>query len=291
MGRIYKARWRCKKEYIMDQDSLKRHYIQTMAKHLPPSASNLRLLDINGQAGDFLIERRGDLDVQVISIENLSSSSIEDNTLDSVVGYDIALDTPLLNFVLKVMRQGGRFIAVLSDGKVSETYVKLLENHGYIRILVEPAIDGLGVLIRGEKAHTTEDTFERIQQVADTDGDMLDLETFRGRYVHLLVRQLPNKPVWKLESDEKLEWQAVAIERAGQVYVLGFSSLPKAVGFMQPAVLEGIIQDINKVGKFSKQTASEWTWNVLLNPTLESIRDSEIKLIAIDPNTAEASDE
>jgi len=275
----------------MSADSLKRHYIDAMAKHLPPSASQLSLVDIGGQAGGILSERREDLQIQVVSPDVTDEWDIADGSVDSVVGYNITLDTPLLEHVLKMMRSGGRFIVVLSKGEVSEDYVHLLEKHGYVRILVEPAVDDLGVLIRGEKAHTTDNTLERIQQVATADADMLDLETFKGRYVHLLVRQTPNKPVWKLQPDETIQWQAVAIQRGGQLIVLGFSSLPKAVGFMQPAVMDGVIQDINKVGKFSKQTASEWTWDVLLNPTLDVIRDDEIVLIDVDPDTAEAPDE
>jgi len=274
----------------MSADSLKRHYIDAMVKHLPPSASQLSLVDIGGHAGETLSERREDLDIQVVA-ETPDVWDIAEGTVDSVVAYNIELDTPLLDRVLKMMRAGGRFITVLSTGSVSEEYVQLLEKHGYIRILVEPAIDDLGVLIRGEKAHTTDNTLERIQQVATADADMLDLDTFKGRYVHLLVRQTPNKPVWKLKPDETIHWQAVAIERDGRLIVFGFSSLPKAVGFMQPAVMDGVIQDINKVGKFSKQTASEWTWDVMLNPTLDVIREDDILLIDIDPATAEAPDE
>ncbi len=275
----------------MSVDRLKRHYIEAMAKHLPPSASDLQLVDIDGHAGDILLERRADLSVQVISNDNLTESTLSDDSIDSVVAYNIDLTTPLLNRILNMMRAGGRFIVVLSKGDVSSEYVDLLENHGYVRILVESAVDDLGVLIRGEKAHTTDDTLARIQQVATSDADMLDLSTFKGRYVHLLVRQTPNKPVWKLQPDEKIQWQAVTVQRNGQSIILGFSSLPKAVGFMQPAVVEGVIQDINKVGKFSKQTASDWTWDVLLNPTIDAIRDDEIVLIEIDPDTAEAPDE
>jgi len=275
----------------MTSDSLKHHYIDAMAKHLPPSASNLKLADLNGQAGEVLSKRREDLDIQVLPVDALDKWTVSDASIDSVVGYNVELDTLLLNRVLAMMRAGGRFIVVLSNGEVSAEWVELLENHGYIRILVETAVDDLGVLIRGEKAHTTDDTLERIQQVATSDADSLDLATFKGRYVHLLIQQTPNKPVWKLQPDEKIQWQAVTIQRDGKSVVLGFSSLPKAVGFMQPAVMEGIIKDINKVGKFSKQTASDWIWDVLLNPTLDMVRDDEIVLIDIDPDTAEAPDE
>jgi hypothetical protein len=273
----------------MNPDNLKRHFVDAMAKHLPPSSSTLRLVDINGQAGDILSGRRADLIIDVLASDAVDTWSVVENSVDSAVAYNVLLETPLLEQVLRMMRTGGRFIAVLSSATVSEDYVQLLEKQGYVRILVEPAVDGLGVLIRGEKAHITDDTLLRIQQVATADADMLDLATFKGRYVHLLIQQTPNKPVWKLQPDEKIKWQAVAIQRDDALILLGFSSLPKAVGFMQPAVVEGKIQDINKVGKFSKETASNWT--VMLNPTLDMILDEELILIDIDPELAEASDE
>ena len=275
----------------MNPENLKHHFIEAMAKHLPPSASTLQLIDLDGQAGDVLKGRRADLEIQVLSADDPISWQINDDSVDAVVAFNVSLEIDLLNRILKVMRPGARFMAVLSSRQVSEDYVKLLEKQGYVRILVEPAVTDLGVLIRGEKAHLTTDTMQRIQDVATSDADMLDLEVFKGRYVHLLIHQTPNKPVWKLGADEKIRWQAIAVERNGQQIMLGFSSLPKAVGFMQPAVLDGVIQDINKVGKFSKETASGWEWSVLLNPTLDSIRDEKLILIDIDPDTAEMSDE
>lgn len=273
----------------MNPDNLKRHFIDVMAKHLPPSSSTLRLVDINGQAGDILSERRADLALQIVASDQIDTWILAENSVDAVVAYNIPLERTLLDAVLGMMRAGGRLIAVLSSAQVSEEYVQLLEKQGYVRILVEPAVDDLGVLIRGEKAHITDDTLSRIQQVAVADADMLDLTTFKGRYVHFLIQQTPNKPVWKLEPDERIIWQAVAIQRNGELILLGFSSLPKAVGFMQPAVIDGLIKDINKVGKFSKETASNWT--VMLNPTIDMIRGEVLTLIDIDPDTAEVSDE
>lgn len=267
----------------MNADSRKRYFIEAMLKHLPPSSSNLNLVDITGEAGQILVQHRQDLIIQMIDVA--------ESNVDAVVAYDIPLESSLLQSVLNMMRSGGRFIVVLPDGHPSEEYVELLENHGYVRILVEPALDDLGVLIRGEKAHITTNTLERIQSVADTDANRLDLSIFKGRYIHLLIQQTPNKPVWTLQPDEKIQWQAVAIQKNDKLTLLGFSSLPKAVGFMQPAVMEGIIQDINKVGKFSKETASGWGWSMVLNPTLEDIRNLPLILIDIDPTTAEAPDE
>ncbi|MCA9913838.1 MAG: hypothetical protein KC496_10840, partial [Anaerolineae bacterium] len=148
-----------------------------------------------------------------------------------------------------------------------------------------------GVLIRGEKPHNTADTLARVQQVAETDAALLDFESYRGRFIHLLVRQTPNKPVWRLLPEDVGRWQVVAVIMQGVPHLLAFSSLPRAVGFMQPAVLQNVIQDVNKVGKFSKSTAQRWEMPLLLNAPLESVDSYEVVLIDIDPTTAEAPDE
>jgi len=268
----------------------KAEFIDAMAKHLPPSASDLRLLDIGGVAGDELLERRPDLTIEVASLTtqhwNYPSESI-----DSVVAYDILLKPDLLENVLEIMRPGGRFIIVNPIGTVEETLVKTLENAGYIRILVEPAVSGSGVLIRGEKVHVTGDTLKRVGDVADRDADLLDLDNYRGRFVHLLIIQTPNIPVWKMKPEDEIKWNAIAVAAEGQTQVLAFSSLPKAVNFMQSAVLEGFIDGVNKVGKFSKETAKEWDFVTILNPLLFHIRNYDVVLIDIDKDSAEASDE
>ena len=76
-----------------------------------------------------------------------------------------------------------------------------------------------------------------------------------------------------------------------EITLLAFSSLPKAVDFMQPAVLQGLIHDVNKVGKFGKETVKNWGLPIVLNPTLEKIQDFPIDFLELDANTAEASDE
>lgn len=265
-------------------------FIEAMAKHLPPSAATLRLLDVGCVAGEILRELRPDIHVERASLRPAHWTN-EANSVDAVVAYDLLLTDALLEAVLRVMRPGGRFIVVQPLGEPDAAHVETLEAADYTRILVEAAVDERGVLIRGEKAHTTDDTFERVQDVADRDADLLDLTTYRGRYVHLLVEQTPNKPVWKLRDDEQIHWEAVTVATDTGEALLAFSSLPKAVSFMQPAVMQGVVKDINKVGKFSKATAATWTLPVLLNPTLESVEGYEIQRIAIDPDTAEAPDE
>lgn len=268
----------------------KLEFIEAMVKHFPPSASELRLLDIGGVAGEILIQSRPDLKIDVASL-NVTDWQYSADSIDSVVAYDSLLKAEFLSGVLTVMRPGGRLIIVNPLAIVEENIVKTLEDAGYIRILVEPAVNASGVLIRGEKPHTTANTFKRVKDVAKRDADLLNLDSYEGLFVHLLIVQKPNKPVWKLEADERIEWEAVTIEKEGELSLLGFSSLPKAVSFLQGAVMKGFIRDVNKVGKFSKVTARTWDSVTLLNPTLYNIQDYGVKLISINPDTAEASDE
>ncbi len=265
-------------------------FIDVMAKHLPPSSSTLRMLDVGGQAGGRLLELRPDLAVEIASFY-VPHWDYATGSIDSVVGYDVLLRPEFLAAVQKVMRPGGRMIIVNSEGVVDHVLVQALESAGLVRILVEPALGRDGVLIRGEKPHKTSDTLARVQQVAEEDAARLDFVSYRGRFVHLLIRQTPNKPVWKLQPDDVIRWQSVAVNVDGVLHLLAFSSLPRAVSFMQPAVLENFIQDVNKVGKFSKEIAQTWDMPILLNPTLESIRPHEVMMIDIDPTTAEAPDE
>ncbi|MGJ3237650.1 MAG: class I SAM-dependent methyltransferase [Anaerolineae bacterium] len=266
-------------------------FIEAMAKHLPPSASDLHLLDVGGIAGTILQARRPDVQVEVASVRAVDWYYSADS-FDAVVAYDTLLQPVWLAEVLALMRPGGRLIVVNPLAHVAERWVQTLEEAGYTRILVEPALDdGRGALIRGEKPHITADTRQRVGEVARRDADLLDLDHYRGRFVHLLVLQTPNKPVWRMTADDYIEWQAVAIQRAEQTHLLAFSSLPKAVRFMQDAVMQGFAQGINKVGKFSKETARQWVHTPLLNPTLSTVQADPLVWIVIDPATAEISDE
>ena len=264
-------------------------FIEAMAKHLPPSASTLQLVDIDGRCGAILADRREDLEIQALlpsALMQLPSSSI-----DAVTAFDAFLSDSVLGCALDILRPGGRFIAVLSGEAVDESWVRLLERHGFTRILVEAAVDGEGLLIRGEKAHPMADTRQRIDAVAAGDGDLLALKSFRGRYLHLLIRQSPNKPVWQLGADEGVRWRALALEVEDACNLLAFSSLPRAVGFLQEAVLAGVSHDINKVGKFDKATAESWPWRLLLNPQPQALRGRREVWLEIDPSTASAPDE
>lgn len=183
-----------------------------------------------------------------------------------------------------------------------ETTANLLETAGFARILAEETLNGWAILSRGEKPHAANmSTIDRVA-IGATDNDNLGLiygdefNLVKGRFIHLLIQQTPNIPIWKAKEGE-IQWKAAALSSSNThelPIAFAFTSLPKAVNFMQAAVLEGKIQNINKIAKFNKKTASQWDFRVLLNPTLSSIRDQYPQptiFLPIDPESAEAPDE
>jgi hypothetical protein len=280
----------------LNRAQLARRMIEAMARHLPPSAADLRLLDVNGLAGETLSALRADLEIAPVpgQVDRWPDDETAANCADAVVAYAYILNDRFLARALYALRPGGRLVVVDPRGQVSKAAGLRLEAAGYTRILVEAAVEDpapAGVLLRGEKPHVTGDTLARIQQVAGRDEAGLDLTAYRGRYIHLLIFQSPNKPAWHMRPDETIEWQAVVLEHEGRAMMLAFSSLPRAVGFMQPAVLAGKLDGVNKVGKFRRETAAGWSLPVLLNPGVEQLERGKIALISVDPATAEASDE
>lgn len=261
-----------------------------VARHLPPSAASLRLLDVGGRAGATLAGLRADLDIHTAPPDP-AQWPVEPDSVDAVVAVGARPDAALLAAALAVLRPGGRLMLVDVDGAPDEAAVRTLDGAGFTRILVEAAMPGRGVLMRAEKPHTTADTLRRVAQVAARDAGLVDLNSYSGPYVHLLVRQTPNKPVWERAPGERLAWEAAAIVTEGEPALLAFSALPRAVAFMQPAVLAGQIRDVNKVVKFSRATAQRWTARVLLNPPVEILSEREVVFLEIDPATAEAPDE
>ena len=136
-----------------------------VAKHLPPSASTLRLLDLDGMLSAGLLALRPDLDVTVGLPTGAPNG---DSTYDAVVAYAVPLDDALLLRILTALRPGGRLIAFDPQGEPDRAQVERLESAGYVRILVEAALSG-GVLLRGEQPHATNDTLARIRSVAAQD--------------------------------------------------------------------------------------------------------------------------
>ncbi|MBZ0285971.1 MAG: hypothetical protein K8I30_00045, partial [Anaerolineae bacterium] len=144
-----------------------------------------------------------------------------------------------------------------------------------------------GVLMRGEKPHLEEQTAARIKQVAARDN----AQRRAGRYVHLLIKQTPNQPAWKLKPGEPLDWEAVAVAGDNETVLLAFSSLPKAVEFMQPAVLAGHILDVNKVAKYAWGVVQALPYPIMLNPSDEIFDTQAAVFVEVDPAKAEEADE
>jgi SAM-dependent methyltransferase len=279
----------------MKQPLSMRLFALALLKHLPPSASALRLLDWS----DGVLEAEFSLlraDLQIM--RRRPDAAIPPDSVDAIIAFDQALNADALAQGLRLLRPGGRLIAVDPAGTLDKRYLERLESAGYTRILVEAAIDDpnvaeapVGVLLRGEKQHTTADTLARVQVAAARDlpsGAGVDLSAYTGHYVHVLVRQTPNTPIWMRADDEPLRWDAVSVDGA----VLVFSSLPKAVAFMQQAVLRGQIVGVNKIAKFRAEVVRlTWTHPTRVNPDSEALDGRAVDFLPLDPTTAEQPDE
>jgi hypothetical protein len=234
------------------------------AKHLPPSADLPRVLALDDDAARALPAEveltRGDA-----------------NTLgeyDAVVGHTRPEN---LDRLMQRLRPGGRLIlAAAADAQVLLT---ALTAAGFIHCLVEA--HGDVTLYRGERPPLGS-SLERLHTLNTT----VHLTT---PFVFLLILQTPNKPAWRLTLDEKIEWHALTVldPETGQPILLAFSSLVKAVAFMQAAILNHWLRGVNKVGKFQAEVAKTWTWPFVLNPDFELMRGRVPgPLYAVDVQTA-----
>ena len=263
-------------------------WVMAMLRHLPPSAAALHVMDVGGACGATLTSQRPDLIVQTASLDLRDWSFPLEHT-DAITIFDMPLTPDLLTACLAILRSGGRLIAVQPEGQVEESHGLLLEQQGFIRLLIEPAVEGQGVLIRGERAHTTADTLERVQVAAGQDANALTLDTFKGRFIYLPIRQSPNKPPWMINRDDVVVWEAVTV--GDKATFLAFTSLPKAVGFMQQAIMQGLMLGITKVAKFRRDVPLFAVHPILLNPMLDRVQHQPLGFAEIDPQLAEASDE
>ena len=115
-----------------------------------------------------------------------------------------------------------------------------------------------------------------------------------ARSLVLWIRQSPNKPTWRLETGERRVWEAARLiaPASGQPAVLAFTSLVKAVAFMQPAVLAGMLTGINKTGRYAAEQVAAWNLPVIVNPAFEDWRNASAgEPVIVDPAQAQASEE
>ena len=268
---------------------------------------------------------------------------LPDSSVDAITGHSVYYmlgdRDQFLREALRVLRPGGRLIlldpasrpfpidvlrtshslrvklAVMSWHAVSlmhqrytlEQMSARLTTAGFARVLTESAVEGYGILSRGEKTYAEgTSTIDRISQVATPTPEPITLqpvesanlpEVTRGRNLFLLVRQTPNRPAWSLQPGEIIRWEAAMLQdQQPNYYLLAFSSLPKAVEFMQAAVKANCLVGINKVAKFDKSVAPSWQTQTLLNPPFATVRESSHFTFSnmthvIDPSTAVTGEE
>jgi hypothetical protein len=248
------------------------------AKHLPPSSDLPRVLALSEAVADELRER-----VELIDAARAGASP--PSQLDAVVGYAAPDQIPTLG---RLLRPGGRLI--LATNADPQTLLDALTNAGFIHCLVEPL--GHLTLYRGERPPEGS-SLQRLETLAESRPPS---SVYRPPSVFLLLSQTPNKPAWKLSPDEKLEWRAVTLldPATGQPALLAFSSLVKAVAFMQAAILAPlrVITGVNKVAKFRAEVAQRWELPLILNPAFDDVRSVPLgPAYSVDPQMAVTGEE
>ncbi len=268
--------------------------LQEIARQFPPSDATLQLLDLSTDAEvrAFLALQRTDIDIHATE---LSATS---RVYDAILAVNLSLSESQLLQLRQYLRQGGRIILFNQSYNDPQKAADELTNAGFERVLAERLEDG--ILYRGEQPYIgTLSTLERVSVVAKEFNDAkiisnTDVEKVKSRFLFVLIRQTPNLPTWRMTTDTEIQWSMVAIETTQYpILVLAFTSLPKAVAWMQQAILDGFLAEVHKIAKFSKTTVSTWQFPLLLNSKFEEVCQlaTSVQLIDIDRHTAEASDE
>jgi len=259
-------------------------------KHLPPSASIP-----NVQAGDERSRRWG------MSLERQGHITLNaDRPIDGVLASELSFAPKAASS----LRPNGRAIFLVPNtADVStEAVVQTLTAAGLVRILSESVLNEAYLLARGERPTTqarTTDRIATIAQVAPNPIEVVEIEEAVQQYrsLHLLVRQDPPARAWN-EAQPNLTWQALTVQDAwaDRVVLLAFTSLVKAVAFMQPAVIAGVIHNINKLPRYEMDQFLKWNLPLIVNSTFEALRedhrfDFQAPPLEIDPLQAMRSHE
>ncbi len=268
------------------------------ARHLPPSAGLPRVLVLAPAAAAELVGL-----IQMV----LAAPGADDwpaGPFDAIAGP--AAPEQLLALGQR-LRPGGRLI--LTHAAAPEALLEALAAAGLIHCLVEP--HERVSLYRGERPPAGT-PLERHQALAQADpqpsiptsplptlapeaaAGVTNYQDLPTPFIFLLIQRTPNKPAWKLAPGEPVIWRAATlIPTAGAPPVLlGFSSLVKAVAYMQGAVMARRLAGVNKVGKFPAEAMQAWPLPLALNADFAAVSVLEAgPPFEVDPRTAITGDE
>jgi SAM-dependent methyltransferase len=268
-----------------------------LAKHLPPSAARPRVLALDPAASALLSQERAEASVTSAAQVRFSLAALP----FARAAFDAAVASQLppglaLSRLNSVLRPGGRLLALVAAGGRAGL-LAALGREGFIHLYAEPAPAGRA-LVRGERPPLAAHPVDRIASVAAAGEPGLRLIDPRtassaelGRYLHLLVAQTPNKPAWRLAPGEPVAWQAaVGAGAEARNAAPAFTSLVKAVAFMQAAVRADSLRGVNKVGKFPAPAARAWPFALVLDPSFADWRGgpwaARWEWQAVDPGAA-----
>lgn len=242
------------------------------ARHLPPAANRPRVLALDAVAASGLPTE--------IELNTPPASGV----FDAVVGY-ASPDPTLSNLetYYDALRPGGRLI--LAAQAEPKQLLEALKQGGYVHCLVESEADGW-TLYRGERPPDG----QTLASLSEAEND----RAAEAPFFYIPVTQTPNKPAWRLSPGETILWQAPTVLEPtnGAPNLLVFSSLVRAVAFMQRAVLANAIVGINKVGKFPNALVKGWGRAFVLNPTFHFVRNATLgSWVAVDPQVAVTGEE
>ncbi len=239
--------------------------IQLILKHLPPSAGlpNVYACDERSRRWVMALQRQGHI--------TLNPEQVNDAVLSS--------DLSFAGEAVRRLRPNGRAIFLIPNtADVSgQEVVQALTSAGFVRLLSEAVLDEAYLLARGERPTEQLHPVERIAAIAGLAPGTLELlevkeAAERYRALHLLVRQIPPARSWS--DSMNVSWQAGTVRdiAADRTVLLAFTSLVKAVAFMQPAVLAGALRNINKLPRFEMVHLIKWGLPVIVNPVFEVLR-------------------
>lgn len=250
------------------------------ARHLPPSAGLPVVLALSAEAA-----------AELAPVAAVSAAPGRPEGYDAIAGPALPAEVPGLAAQL---RPGGRLILTASDPP--EALLAALTQAGLIHCLVEvgsspePGDAAAGTpahLYRGERPPRVPPG-ERVARVAAQPASAAT------PYLFLLITQTPNVPGWRLPAGSSVRWQAATRlhPATGQLRLLAFSSLARAVAFMQPAIRAGAIGGVNKIAKYPAGAAEHWLQPVWLNPSpAEALAAAPGPALEVDPAIAITGEE